>query len=148
MEAIDRFMTNPSKKDIHDNGDQSTENLFKIIDGIIHQLNNTKKMFIIMIITIMVIPPLSFAITFALFGPPLPFHGREIQHGFGPEPSPFFHLARFIPTLISLIWLGIGIRQWFVLSKWTKKYDRYRELQKKVNEKLDYDDDNDEDKEG
>jgi hypothetical protein len=142
-------MTNPSKKDIHDDddGNQSTENLFKIIDGIIHQLNNTKKMFIIMIITIMVIPPLSFAITFALFGPPLPFYGRELSHGFGPKPSPFFHLARFIPILISLIWLGIGIRQWFVLSKWTKKYERYRELQKKVDEKLDYNNNDDEGKE-
>jgi hypothetical protein len=147
MEAIDSFMTDPSKKDIHDNGGQSTENLFKIIDGIIHQLNNTKKMFIIMIITIMVIPPLSFAITFALFGPPFPFHGRELPNGSGPEPSPFFRLARFIPILISLIWLGIGIRQWFVLSKWTKKYERYRELQKKVDEKLDYNND-DEGKEG
>jgi hypothetical protein len=138
---------NPSKKDIQDDSNQSTENLFKIIDGIIHQLNNTKKMFIIMIITIMVIPPLSFAITFALFGPPLPFHGRELPHGFGPEPSSFFRLARFIPILISLIWLGIGIRQWFVLSKWTKRYERYKELQKKVDEKLDYNND-DEGKEG
>jgi hypothetical protein len=28
-----------------------------------------------------------------------------------------------------------------VLSKWSKKYERYKELQKRVNEKLDYDDD-------
>ena len=46
-----------------------------------------------------------------------------------------------MPILIFLIWLGIGIRQWFVLSKWTKKYERYKELQKKVDEKLDYDSD-------
>ena len=45
------------------------------MDGIIDQLNVTKKIFIIMIITIMIIPPLSFAITFALFGPPFPFDG-------------------------------------------------------------------------
>jgi hypothetical protein len=40
--------------------------------------------------------------------------------------------------LIFIIWLGIGIRQWFVLSKWTKRYERYKELQKKIDEKLDY----------
>jgi hypothetical protein len=34
------------------------------------------------------------------------------------------------------VWLGIGIRQWFVLSKWSKKYERYKELQKMVDEKL------------
>jgi hypothetical protein len=26
-----------------------------------------------------------------------------------------------------------------VLSKWSKKYERYREVQKKIDEKLDYD---------
>jgi hypothetical protein len=32
-------------------------NIFKIMDEIIFQLNKTKKMFIIMILTIMIIPP-------------------------------------------------------------------------------------------
>ena len=142
-------MTERNKKNSEDDADsQSTENIFKIMDGIIHQLNNTKKMFIIMIVTIMIIPPLSFAITFALFGPPLSFQEREQQqlpsHGFfGREHRPLFGLTRLIPILISIIWLGIGIRQWFVLSKWTKKYQRYKELQKKVDEKLsDYDSEN------
>ena len=35
-----------------------------------------------------------------------------------------------------LVWIGIGIRQWFVLSKWTKKYKQFKELQKKIDEKL------------
>src|SRR6266705_5446946 len=122
------------------NGD---ENLFQIMDGIISQLNKTKKMFIIMILTLLILPPISFVITFALLGPPMFFggggmHREGFGHGFG--------LARAVPILIFLIWLGIGIRQWFVLSKWTKKYERYKELQKKIDEKLDYD--SDERKEG
>ena len=119
------------------------ENLFQIIDGIISQLNKTKKMFIIMILTLMILPPISFVITFALLGPPM-FFGSGVMHpeGFGHG----FGLARAVPILIFLIWLGIGIRQWFVLSKWTKKYERYKELQKKIDEKLDYD--SDEGKEG
>jgi hypothetical protein len=134
--------TNKSEDDIG-----SRENLFQIIDGIIHQLNRTKKMFIIMIITIMIIPPISFAVTFALFGPPFPIHDRMMSsERFGPGFGPGFAAARMLPFIISLIWLGIGIRQWFVLSKWTKKYEHYKELQRKINEKLDYD--NDETKEG
>ena len=126
-----------SEKKNHD------ENLFQIMDGIISQLNKTKKMFIIMILTLLILPPISFVITFALLGPPMFFggggmHPEGFGHGFG--------LARAVPILIFLIWLGIGIRQWFVLSKWTKKYERYKELQKKIDEKLDYD--SDEGKEG
>jgi len=36
--------------------------------------------------------------------------------------------------------MGIGIRQWFVLSKWDKKYKKYRELQKKIDKDLGKDD--------
>ena len=139
-------MSQPKKTDDNDNSKQSRENLFQIMDGIIHQLNLTKKMFIIMIVTIMIIPPLAFAITFALLGPPFPFEGGRMQHeNFGPHPffGHYFGIARFIPFLIALVWLGIGIRQWFVLSGWTKKYERYKELQRKIDEKLDYDSKND-----
>jgi hypothetical protein len=45
-------------------------------------------------------------------------------------------IARIVPFLISIIWLGKGVWQWFVLSKWSKKYERYRELQKKIDKKL------------
>jgi len=115
------------------------ENLFQIIDGIISQLNKTKKMFIIMILTLLILPPISFVITFALLGPPMFFGGGTHSEGFGRGFGRGFGLARAVPILIFLIWLGIGIRQWLVLSKWTKKYELYKELQKKIDEKLDYD---------
>ena len=143
-------MSQPKKTDDNDNSKQSRENLFQIMDGIIQQLNFTKKMFIIMVVTIMIIPPLAFAITFALLGPPFPFEGGRMQHeNFGPHPffGHYFGIARFIPFLIALVWLGIGIRQWFVLSGWTKKYERYKELQRKIDEKLDYDNSNDKESE-
>ena len=117
-------------------GDQPSPNPFQIMDGIILQLNRTKKMFIIMILTIMIIPPIAFVLTFALLGPPFPFHDGGPDDRFGPGFNPAFGIARIIPFLISLIWLGIGIRQWFVLSKWTKKYERYKELQKQIDSKL------------
>ena len=121
----------------HKDDNRSKENIFQIMDGIIAQLNKTKKMFIIMILTIMIIPPIAFAVTFALLGPPFPFHDEGSPNRFGPGFNPAFGIARIVPFLISIIWLGIGIWQWFVLSKWTKKYERYKELQKKIDEKLD-----------
>jgi hypothetical protein len=126
---------------IKDNADEnrsnSKDNIFEIMDGIIAQLNKTKKMFIIMILTIMIIPPISFAVTFALVGPPFPLHDRgSASNGFGPNFNPVFGIARMIPFLISIVWLGVGIWQWFVLSKWTKRYERYKELKKSIDEKL------------
>ncbi len=112
----------------------SDKNIFKIMDGIISQLNKTKKMFIIMILTVMILPPMMFLITSAIFDPPFE-QGQRMEH----PGKPFFSL-RHIPLLISLVWLGIGIRQWLVLSKWTKKYSKYKEEQDKIDKQFDDDD--------
>ena len=133
-------MADPTESEKIDKGDITTENIFQIMDAIIAQLNKTKKMFIIMILTIMIIPPIAFALTFALFGPPFHFEEDRGSEGFSDAQHlpPQIALARIIPILVSIIWLGIGIRQWFVLSKWSKKYERYKELQKRIDAKLDY----------
>ena len=80
-------MTDPAEADKVDKGDISRENIFQIMDGIITQLNKTKKMFIIMILTIMIIPPIAFALTFALFGSPFHFNeDRGFAEGFDDAP--------------------------------------------------------------
>ena len=81
-----------------------------------------------MILTLMILPPISFVITFTVFGPPMIFDGGTYHEGFGRG----FALARAVPIIIFIIWLGIGIRQWVVLSKWTKRYERYKQLKKKI----------------
>jgi hypothetical protein len=70
-----------------------------------------------------------------LFAPP--FSNGEMwwqrdRHG------PSFPFVPVIPIAVVLVWLGVGIRQWYILSKWAKKYEQYKELQKKIDEKLDY----------
>lgn len=117
--------------------DSSDANLFRIIDGIIYQLNKTKKMFIVMLLTVMILPPVTLLISSLIFAPPYDDNG-VVQKHFRPgegRPLKFFNL-RIIPLVISAVWLGIGIRQWFVLSEWTKKYQRYKKLQDEVDRKL------------
>jgi uncharacterized membrane protein len=118
--------------------DRPAENIFKIMDEIVYQLNKTKTMFLLMIISIVVVVPGTFIATFALAGDIFwtgPPHGRL--------PDAFaFATARAIVFAFILVWIVIGVRQWFVLSKWTKRYEQYKELQKKVEEKLDYDKNN------
>jgi hypothetical protein len=145
-------MSQSGKSDNNSNKDKRRENIFEIMDNIIDQLNKTKKLFIIMILTIMIIPPIAFVATFALVGPPFQFergpgNTNEMHNGIGPPGfgAPF-GIARLVPILIVLVWVGIGIRQWFVLSKWSKKYERYKELQKSIDKKLDYSNEQDESK--
>jgi energy-coupling factor transporter transmembrane protein EcfT len=97
------------------------ENLLEILDNVIHQLDFTKKMAIIMVLSFIIIVPIIAVL------------GVMSQTTAG--------VGRFIPIIggaVFLVWLGIGIRQWLVFSKWTQKYRMYKEVQKKVEESLDF----------
>lgn len=121
-----------SKPDKEDGG---IGNLFKIIDNVIEQVHRTKRMFIIMILTVMILPPLALFIASITLEPPFGSDGRPGPPGFRPG-DPTFAFIRQLPFIISIVWLGAGIYQWIVLSKWTKRYDRYIERQKRAEEKL------------
>jgi hypothetical protein len=130
--------------DPSNNKNRNDVNLFRIIDGIIYQLNKTKKMFIVMILTIMILPPVTLLISSLIFAPPYD-EESTVQKSFKPPEGKqlkFFNL-RIIPLIISAVWLAIGIRQWFVLSTWTKKYERYKKLQDELDKKLDDDNNGD-----
>lgn len=128
-----------------------TQNIFQIMDEVIRQINKAKKMFLIMIISIIVVVPGTFIVTFALAGGSSfwndgpPWNGANNR---GPPDGSAFGIARAIVIVFVLAWIGIGIRQWFVLSKWTQRYEIYKEMQKKIDEKLDYDNDNNNEEKG
>jgi cell division protein FtsL len=120
-----------------DNNNKPTQNIFQIMDQIVNHLNKTKKMFLIMIVSVIVVVPGTFIVTFTLLGGPS-FWNDGPPEGGGPPDESAFGIARGIVIAFLLAWIIIGIRQWFVLSKWTQRYEIYKELQKKIDEKLDY----------
>ena len=151
-----------------DSSKKERENIFEILDGIMFQLSRTKKMFLIMILTTLIIPPVALLTITSVFDSP--FEDRfkkdldanlkskldsgeitEEEHNMIKEKlskreklNPFLHPHQPIILAISLIWLVIGVRQWFVLSKWDKKYKQFKENQKEIDKKFE-DDSDDED---
>src|SRR6476660_3343460 len=77
-----------SKENNDKKSSKDSKNLFEIMDGIIDQLNKTKRLFIIMILTVMIIPPMVFVITFELLGPPGPPSYTSSLNSTSPSPSP------------------------------------------------------------
>ncbi len=144
------------------------ENIFEILDGIMFQLSKTKKMFLIMILTILIIPPISIMVASTVFDSP--FHDKfqerlekklqnsldrgdldldQYQHikHITSNDGHMVHMPKgpqLIIFALSLVWLAIGIRQWVVLSKWDKKYKKFKKDQEDIDKKLD-DDSNDDD---
>jgi uncharacterized membrane protein len=57
------------------------------------------------------------------------------------KPRNLLHPPQLIIIVISLVWLGIGIRQWIVLSRWDKKYQNFKAKQKEIDKELEDDSD-------
>lgn len=101
--------------------DTAHENLLEILDNVIHQLDFTGKMIIIMIVSFFTIVPITAIIINSL-------DNRD-------------DLGIVIPIVavsVFLVWLGVGIRQWIVFWKWKHRYRAYKEQQKKLEERLDF----------
>ncbi|MCV0409691.1 hypothetical protein [Nitrosopumilus sp.] len=151
-----------------DNSNKDRENIFEILDGIMFQLSRTKKMFLIMIITTLIIPPLSLIAITSVYDSPYQDKFREdfdtrlqskldndeitedeynlMKEKFSKKTklNPLLRPHQLVIFVISVVWLGIGIRQWFVISKWDKRYQQFKENQKEIDKK--FEDDSDDEK--
>lgn len=135
--------------------------IFEIMDGIMFQLSKTKKMFMIMILTTLIIPPIALLVITSTYDSP--FNDRfekrlddrlneQLRRGQitldqankiknqiidRNKDQVLLQPAQLVIFAISLVWLGIGIKQWLSISKWDKKYQKFKERQQQVDKKLD-----------
>ena len=113
----------PEKKSGDDDDDKvSSENIFRIADELVKQVDRTKKLVLLMIVIVIVAIPVSWHLAPLVSGVP-------------------FRAVGYAAIAAGIVFLGIGVRQWTVLSKWTRKYKAYKEMQKKIDQKLDFEDD-------
>ncbi|MGD1836108.1 MAG: hypothetical protein ACPKQO_10350 [Nitrososphaeraceae archaeon] len=180
--------------------DNSTENesgVFATLDKIMRELDKTRKIFIFMFFTIMILPITTIMIFVSTLDDTfpsrqeyrqnvqelniisqqmknyfvqlekLPLEEREVNLQIllnSPEykesvlrideisnsintlqnnEKPFFKKykseIRIITFILSIIWISLGIRQYIVLSKWGKRYNKFKEKQKELDKKFDDD---------
>jgi len=97
------------------------ENLPGMIDNVIRQLEFNRKIIIIMVISFVIIVPI------------IAYIGLLSQRTAG--------VGLYIPIIggaVFLAWLGVGIRQWIVFSKWLRNFRLYKERQKELEDLLDF----------
>ncbi len=133
-----------SNKEDNPKDSEKPEGAFEIMDELMSQLNSTKKMFLALILTIIVLPAIAMLIVVATFDPPFDdFEMRESHRG----PSGIGGGPPFLPGLVifvaATVWLGIAIRKWFVISKWSKKYKQFKQRQAEIERKLDEEEERD-----
>jgi len=96
------------------------------MDDMVEQINKTKKVFMILLVTI-IIPPVILEIMFTVFD-----LSYESLHS---ESGDIIHSIVFI--MFIGIWVGLGGRYLIVLNRLTKRYQEFKESQEKLDKKLD-----------
>jgi len=92
----------------------------------VEQINKTKKVFMILLVTI-IIPPVILEIIFTVYG-----LSYESLHS---ESGDIIHTIVFI--MFIGIWVGLGGRYLIVLNRLTRRYQEFKESQEKLDKKLD-----------
>jgi len=136
-------LSKPNKEKNH-NDREKPVGAFEIMDGLMSQLNSTKKMFLALILTMIVLPGIAMLIVVATLDFPFGgFEGKEFQEEerFGPRSGGLHFGPGMIIFVATIIWLGIGIRKWFVISKWSKKYKQFKQRQEEIERQLDEEED-------
>jgi len=114
-------LSNP--KDNEDSGGKvSSESILRITDELVHQVDITKKIVLLMIVAVVIAVPVSWHLAPFVKGVP-------------------FRLVGYVAIATAVIFIAIGARQWYALSTWTRKYKAYKEMQKKIDAKLDFEGD-------
>jgi Na+-driven multidrug efflux pump len=101
----------------------TSESILRIADELVRQVDRTKKLVIIMLIAVVVAIPISWHVTPYLLGTPYNFR-----------------VAGIATIFIALVFIAVGVRQWMVFSRWTERYKAYKELQARIDAKLDFED--------
>jgi len=97
------------------------ENLPEMLDNVIRQLDFTRKVIIIMVLSFVIIVPIIAYIGFL----------SQTTAGIG-------RYIVIIGGAAFLAWLVVGIRQWIVFSKWLRKFRLYKERQEELEDLLDF----------
>ena len=101
-----------------------SENILRIADELVDQIDRSKKLVLVTIVSVVV-------------GIPVAWHAAPLLTG---APANF-RLVGYFTIALALFFLAVGVRQWLVLTKWTERYRAYQVLQKKIDAQLDFEGD-------
>jgi uncharacterized membrane protein len=119
-----------------DNQDEVTfstrQDILALLDGFIQQIHNIRKILLGMSVSAIVLGPLAIALSIYLLLHPSFFSILERENEFG------LVLTVLLGAVIitSGIWLVTGIRQYYSMSQWKKRYEEYLKEKEAIDKKI------------
>jgi uncharacterized membrane protein len=119
-----------------DNQDEVTfstrQDILSLLDGFIQQMQNIRRILLGMSISAIVLGPLAIALSIYLLFHPSFFAILERENEFG------LVLTVLLGAVIitSGIWLVTGIRQYYSMNQWKKRYEQYQREKEAIDRKI------------
>jgi Na+/melibiose symporter-like transporter len=111
---------------------QSRQNILTILEGFIEQIQQIRKILLGVSLSAIVLGPLAIALSFYLVLHPSFFAVIESENEFGV--ALIVLLGAII--VISVIWLSTGIRQYFSMNRWKRRYLEYQNEKEAMDKKI------------
>ena len=119
-----------------DNQDEPTfstrQDILALLDGFIQQIHNIRRILLGMSISAIVLGPLAIALSIYLLLHPSFFAILERENEFGLVLT----VLLVAVIIISGIWLVTGIRQYYSMSQWKKRYEEYLREKEAMDRKI------------
>ena len=108
------------------------QDILTLLDGFIQQIQNIRRILLGMSVSAIVLGPLAIALSVYLLLHPSFFTVLDIENEFG------LVLTVLLGAVIitSGIWLFTGIRQYFSMSQWKKRYEDYHREKQAIDRKI------------
>ena len=122
-----------SSSDNQDDFISSTrQDILTLLDDFIQQIQNIRRILLGMSVSAIVLAPLAIALSVYLLIHPSFFAVLETENEFG------LVLTILLGAIIitSGIWLFTGIRQYFSMSQWKKRYEEYHREKQAIDRKI------------
>ena len=110
----------------------SRQDFLSLVDGFIDRVFQIRKTFLRVSLSAVILAPLAIALSTFLLLHPSFFAVLEIENEFGLVLS----LLLGAVIIISSIWLITGIRQYFFINSWKKRYNKYLKEKQKMDRNI------------
>ena len=119
-----------------DNQDEVTfstrQDILALLDGFIQQIHNIRRILLGMSVSAIVLAPLAIALSVYLLVHPSFFAVLETENEFG-----LVLTVLLVAVIItSGTWLVTGVRQYYSMSQWKKRYEEYRREKEAIDRKI------------
>jgi uncharacterized membrane protein len=119
-----------------DNQDKVTfstrRDILALLDSFIHQIQNIRRILLGVSVSAIVLGPLAIALSIYLLLHPSFFAVLETENEFGLVLTMLLGAV----IIISGIWLVTGIRQYYSMSQWKKRYEEYLKEKEAIDRKI------------